>query len=274
MRRIIYALLIISILFPLSVFASGNITVGPSSITVEVGSSKSITITAKNTIGDVSIKSSDSSIAKVNASEWGTGMVDEGQTKNGSIKVTGVNTGTATITFTIDAATFDGDDLSGQKRTVTVNVIPKTTTKSTTKNTTTTTTTTTKKIEIEEQDTNNNLTNLCIKGFTCTKVNDTTYKVVVPEYTTSINIEGLKESDKATITGTGEKELTNQTNKFTITVTSESGETKEYTLEVINEKKEEIQQKEEPNFYRIIAIVEFIFNVVLLICFISIKKKY
>ena len=50
MKKIIYTLLIISILFPLSVFASGNITVSPTNITVEVGSIKTISITAKNTI--------------------------------------------------------------------------------------------------------------------------------------------------------------------------------------------------------------------------------
>lgn len=52
-------------------------------------------------------------------------MVDEGQTKSGSVTVTARNVGTATITLTLDAATFDGEDLSGQRRTITVNVIEK-----------------------------------------------------------------------------------------------------------------------------------------------------
>ncbi len=113
------------ILIPESVFALGNISISPSTLTIEVGSSRTFTITATNTIGDVTISSSNSSIASVNTNEWETGMVEEGQTKKGNIKVTGMSEGTATITLTLDAATFDGEDLEGQTRTVTVTVVKK-----------------------------------------------------------------------------------------------------------------------------------------------------
>ena len=265
----IFTILTILMMFPLSVFASGNITVSPSTIKVEVGSTKTITITAKNTIGDVSITSSNNSVAKVNVNEWGTGMVEEGQTKTGSIRVTGVSEGTATITFTIDAATFDSEDLSGQKRTVTVTVVPK----STTMTKKTTTTITTKKTEEIILDSNNRLKMLCASNYTCTKVNETTYKLVVPENINSINITADKESEKAIVTGIGTKDLTSSENKFTITVTSESGQNKDYILEVVKEKKETTKDNKEINYYQIIAIVEFVFIIILLISLISSKRK-
>ena len=118
--------LAILLLFPISVFAAGSISVSPSSLSIEVGSSKTFTISAYNTIGDVSISSSNSSVASVSTGEWETGAIDEGQTKTGTITVTGESVGTSTITLTIDAATFDGDDLSGQTKTISVSVVEKT----------------------------------------------------------------------------------------------------------------------------------------------------
>ena len=126
MKKILFNILLaLFVLFPVSVLADGYVSVSPSSLTIEQGSSKTFTITAYNAIGDVSIKSNNSGIASVSTGEWGTGMVEEKVTKTGSITVTGNSVGTTTITLTIDAATFDGDDLAGQTKTVTVNVVAK-----------------------------------------------------------------------------------------------------------------------------------------------------
>lgn len=142
MKKFIYSILLsILILSPVNVLASGNISVSPSSLSIEVGSSKTFTISAYNTIGDVSIKSSNSSIASVSASSWSTGMVGEKETKTGTITVTGNSVGSTTIILTLDAATFDEEDLSGQTRVINVNVTPKPTTTITTKTTTQATTT-------------------------------------------------------------------------------------------------------------------------------------
>ena len=101
------------ILFPLNVYAEGYVSVSPTSITIEQGSSKSFTITAYNAIGDVTIKSNNSGVASVSTGEWGTGMVDEKQTKTGTVTVTGNSVGTTTITLSIDAATsHDNSGLS------------------------------------------------------------------------------------------------------------------------------------------------------------------
>ena len=210
MKRLLTYLIFVVVfcLFPIKVFASGNITAAPSTLTIEVGSSKKFTITAKNAIGDVSIASSDSKIAKVSASEWGTGMVEEGKIKSGTITVTGVSEGTATITLTLDAATFDGEDLAGQKRTVKVTVVKKGSLPETPTIT---------------KSTNNKLKSLTIVGYTPNKVDDNNYTLTVDNTVNSITINAVAEDEKATIKGTGSHNLNPGDNNISITITSESG---------------------------------------------------
>lgn len=137
MRRLIRNLVLIYlILFPVSVLAADNISISPSSLTIKVGEKKTFSITAYNAIGDVSMISSNSNVAILNMDEWETGMVDEGQTKKGTITVTGISVGTAIITLEIDAATFDGEDLAGQKKYITVNVVSKSSSSSNSNNNT------------------------------------------------------------------------------------------------------------------------------------------
>ncbi len=158
MKKFIYSILLsIFILFPVNVLALGNISASPSSLSIEVGSSKTFTISAYNAIGDVSIRSNNSSIASVSTSSWSTGMVGEKETKTGTITVTGNSVGSTTIILTLDAATFDEEDLSLQTRVINVNVVAKPTTTTAT-TTTTIVTTTTKPITTTKNNTTKNTT--------------------------------------------------------------------------------------------------------------------
>ena len=226
MKKILKRLLLITIfmLFPAVVLASGNITASPSYLTVEVGSTKTFTITATNTIGDVAISSSNTNVATVNTSEWGTGMVDEGQTKSGTITVTGVSEGTATITLTLDAATFDSEDLSGQKRTISVTVIAKQA-PSTNNNTGTTNSTTNNNVNTttNNKSNNNNLKEISAVGFSLVKVDNNNYTLSVGQDIDKININATAEDEKARVTGTGEHTLEYGDNTIEIVITSESG---------------------------------------------------
>lgn len=206
------------LLLPISVFASGNITASPSSLSIEVGSSKTFTITATNTIGDVAISSSNTGVAKVSLSEWGTGMVEEGQTKTGTITVTGVSVGTATITLTLDAATFDAEDLAGQKRTITVTVVSKQN-----DNNTQTNKNYNNKVPAQNKSANNKIKELSVDGYELVKVDDKNYALQVSNDVTSINITATAEDSKAQITGTGKYELNVGENNIEVIVTSESG---------------------------------------------------
>ena len=225
MKRIIKILIMsLVMLFPLKVMAIGNITVSPSSLTVEVGSKKTFTIEANNTIGDVSIMSNNTGIAKVSAKEWGTGMIDEKTTKKGTITVTGVSEGSTTITLKIDAATFDGQDLSGQTRTINVKVVPKTTSSNPPTPTPTPVTT--------SKSTNNKIKDLSVVGHSLTKVNNSNYTVTVPNDVTSVVVNVTPEDSKAKVTGTGTHNLNIGSNKISIVVTAESGDQNTILLDV------------------------------------------
>ena len=123
MKKIFNYLILLVLLIPIKVFATGSITVSPSTLTIEEGKSKTFTITAYNTVADISISSSDTNIAILDINAWETGILEENSTVTKEITVTGIKAGTATITIVLnDAATFDYENLTGQTKTVTINV--------------------------------------------------------------------------------------------------------------------------------------------------------
>jgi len=224
MKKIICSMLLaLFVLFPVDVLADGYISVSPSSLTIEQGGSTTFTITAYNAIGDVSISSNNSDIASVSTGEWGTGMVDENQTKTGYITVTGNSVGTTTITLTIDAATFDGDDLAGETKTITVNVVEKTTTEPAPTPNPTPEPPKPNNNQQNKLSKNNNIKELSIEGHEITKVNNNNYTLVVSNDVTNININAKPEDTKAKITGNGSRELQVGENDIEIVITSESG---------------------------------------------------
>lgn len=239
MKKLINNIVIVVLLmiFPMVIKATGGISASPASLTIEVGSTKSFNIIATNTIGDVSISSSNSGVAQVSTSYWTTGMVDEGQTKTGSVTVTGVSEGTSTITLVLDAATFDSDDLYGQTRTVVVNVVPKKTPTPTPAPTpqpsnNTNNNQTNKEEKKEDKSNNNNLKEISIEGYELTKVDNNNYTLSVSNDVTSINVNASAEDTKATITGTGKHDINVGDNNIEIIIKSESGSENKINIKV------------------------------------------
>ena len=255
MKKLIYSVLLsFFMFFPISVFAEGYINVSTNSLTIEQGSSAKFTITAYNAIGDASISSGDSNIAKVNTDEWTTGMVEDNQTKSGTVDVTGVNIGTTTITIKIDAATFDEEDLSGQTKTITVNVVAKSeevppsipvtpdnnNNNSNSNNTTNNNNSSVNNNKNVNNNTitdnlskNNNLKELTVEGYELIKVDDNNYTLTVSNDITSINIAATAEDEKSNISGVGTHELNIGENNIEIVITSESGDQNKINIKVI-----------------------------------------
>lgn len=80
---------------------------------------------------------------------------------------------------------------------------------------------------------NNNLKSLSIDGLTLSpKFNKKTleYTAEAEANTTKIKINATKEDSKATVSGTGTKEVSEGDNKFDITVTAQNGSSKTYTI--------------------------------------------
>ena len=84
-------------------------------------------------------------------------------------------------------------------------------------------------------DTNNNLASLNVDGYALTPSFDEdilTYDVYVPKELMTATVNAKTQSEKATISGTGETKLEDDENDITITVTSEAGEEKKYVVTI------------------------------------------
>ena len=90
---------------------------------------------------------------------------------------------------------------------------------------------------VSKKSTNANLKNLGIKphDFSGFKPGITSYEVTVPTDTESVEVYATPQDSKAKVSGTGTKKLEIGENKFEVTVTSESGNQKTYTINVKRE---------------------------------------
>lgn len=88
---------------------------------------------------------------------------------------------------------------------------------------------------------NANLSDLGITphDFTGFKYGTTYYEVSVPETTTTVEVYAKAQDTKATVTGTGKKNLEEGVNKVEVVVTAEDGTKKTYTINIIRGAKED-----------------------------------
>ena len=192
--------------------ASGYISTATKTLTIEEGSSKTFTITAYNAVGDVTIKSEDTSIATVNTGFFETGVVGEGVTKKGTITVKGVSIGTTKIKLDVDGATFKGESLSDNDQVIVVNVVEK---------------------KIDTRSKNNKLKSIRVDGHNLVKVNENNYTLTVSNSVNSIKVVAEAEDSKAKVTGIGVYDLKVGENNITITVTAENGSKNNIKIKVI-----------------------------------------
>jgi len=198
-KRII--LIITLLLFPIVTLAAGSVTINTTSLSLEHGGSTSFKITANNAAGQVTIKSNNTGIVRVDkSSEW-----VENQTI--TVNVRAVSAGTTTITVTVNAATFDEEALTN---TYTINVTVK-----------------------PPKSSNNNLKSLSVNGTTVSgfSASNTNYDLGTTT-NSSINIAAVAEDGKSSISGAGNKKLNYGKNTFNVTVTAENGSKKTYTLTI------------------------------------------
>lgn len=100
--------------------------------------------------------------------------------------------------------------------------------------------------QITKKSSNANLNDLGIKphDFTGFKYGTTSYEVVVPEDTEVVEVYAKTQHAKATVTGTGKKNLEKGENKAEVIVTAEDGTKKTYTINIIREIRQEEEQEE------------------------------
>ena len=200
-NRLLVIIATVLLLLPIKIFAAGGVSVNSSSITLENGGSTSFKITATNAAGKVTITSNNSGVVTVNkTSEW-----VENQTITVNVKA--VAPGNTTITVNVNAATFDEEPIVN---TYTINVTVK-----------------------PPKSSNNNLSNLSVDGKSVSGFSSSKTSYDLGTTTNgSINITATVEDGKATISGTGSKNINYGKNTFNVVVTAENGSKKTYIITI------------------------------------------
>lgn len=202
---------------------ASSCSVTASSRSVTVGSTVTIRVKGNDAIGRFNASSSNSAVLSGGGAVWI-------ENSSSSISFKALKTGTSTINVLAQSglSNNNGDEISVGCNSVTITVKSKTTSNSSTTSKHSTTTTSTKSSD-------NNLKSLSIDGIELAPKfdkNTTTYSMTVPNETSKIKINAEKNNSKASISGSGEKDLKEGTNKFEVVVTAENGSKKTYTINI------------------------------------------
>lgn len=210
MKKLINYLLLVTVSFLVlgTKVSAGTLNVYASSSSVTVGTSIVVTVKAPDVAGRFSVTSSNGSVLSGGSSStWIEGTVTFTFRAN--------NPGTATITVTpIDAGDYGGKVFT-TSRSVKVTVNPK---------------------KVVVLSTDNTLSGLGIDGVTLDpEFNKDTleYTVQLEPETTKVNINAVASNGGATISGAGEREVTDGDNNLEIVVTAENGTTRTYVIKAI-----------------------------------------
>lgn len=229
MKKIIRILCMLA-LFPCMVHAAGSASLSaPSS--VEVGSTVKATLTLKGTAAwNVKIVSAGSTSGCTQSFADSTSN-GQNTTKTLSVTCKATSLGMISFTATGDITSKDGvtTNVSASKR---VTVVP-----------------------VREKATDANLASLSIEGYTLTPAfnKDTLeYSVTVPSTVNSVKIAAKANESHASVSGTGEVEVSEGINTFNVVVTAESGATKTYVVNVNVEDTNPIEVKIGKNSYTVI----------------------
>lgn len=239
MKKIKYLLLVFIFFIGINNIKAFSINANSS---VYVNSSVAVKVEASGLIGRFNISSSDESVLAGSDSKW---IEDETIT----LYFTAKTVGKATITVSaVDVSDVDGNAYTGS-RSITINVVKKTTTPSINVNPT--------------YSKNNYLKSLSVEGYEFTPAFDKDtleYTVELEPGTEKINIYAVSEDKMASIKGSGEVSVTEGTNTINIVVTAENGNEKTYVISANVEEKDPIEVEIDNKKYRVIKKKELIEN--------------
>ena len=229
-----FAMLTVSMKF--DVQAAGGLSISASASEVSEGDTFTVTVKAASNyfVADVSLSVSGGSVV----SGLGKTSLDKGETTTAKIKLTG---DTCTVSVSGVGANYDTEtegaasaSVSVKKKAV-VQQKPSTSTSTQTQQKPSTSTSTQQKPQEDNRSKDNNLATLSVSEGTITPAfssETTKYSVSLPGDVTKITLSAKANDSKASVTGTGEKELVVGHNVFTVTCTAENGSDKKYVVDI------------------------------------------
>ena len=193
------------------VYAAPSASISVNKSRVENGSSVSATVTVKSTAAwNIRIASSGATSGCTQKFADATGN-GQNTTKSFTVTCKATSLGTINFTMTGDITDASGNNISvSGSRNVSV-------------------------VKPREKSSNNYLKSLEVEGYEISPAFDkktSEYSVSVPSTVSKITIKASKEDSYSSISGTGEKEVSEGLNTFDITVISETGVSNIYSLKV------------------------------------------
>ncbi|MDD3241668.1 MAG: cadherin-like beta sandwich domain-containing protein [Bacilli bacterium] len=215
-----------SFMFMGTVYA-GSSLISASSTTVTTGGSVTIKVSAAGLAGKFSVLSSNSGVLSGGTSSvW---LENSSQ----SYTFTAKSVGKATITLNaLDVADLGSNTKYTASKSVTISVV-----------------------KPREKSTNNDLSSIKVEGYEVTPVfdkNTLEYTVSLPEEVEKVKIDATKADNYSSLTGTGEFPVSIGDNKFSLVVTSETGVSKTYNVNVNVEDKNPITSKIDGKTYTVV----------------------
>ncbi len=207
-RKILnFGVLLVALFIGILKVEASSFSVTASTTTPVKGSSVTLTIKGSDATGRFNISSSNSGVVSLSEDRvW-----IENSTY--SVRLNTINTGTATITVTpSEVSDSAGNTVSLGAKSIRITVA-----------------------EPRKKSSDNNLKSLAVEGYEISPAFNKdvqVYRVTVPEGTKSIVIKASPNSPYASISGNGTVELENGANTKNITVKSETGTEKIYTLNI------------------------------------------
>jgi len=225
-KNYLITLLLTMLLIPFKVFAAGGFGVSNTSISMYPGETKTITISTNNAVGKLNISSSNAGVASITPGS----IFIQNPDSSGNITITGNSIGTAIVSVVAsdNFATMDEEILSGQTKTITVNVIAKPTTQPSNP----TPPNSNPQLPQNNLSKNNNIKSISIEGYELVKVDNNNYTLTVANDITSISVDAIAEDLKAKVSGIGVKELQVGENNIEVIITSESGAKNKINIKV------------------------------------------
>ena len=224
MKKIIYILFTLLIALPISVkAATANIKVSSSGSTAVVGSTITVNVTVSSStpLGawQFLVNYNTSYLKLVSGDVNVADYVENNKTKSKTytLKFKALKSGTAQVSIgSYMVYDYDENLMSGNTTKANIKIM------------------TQEELEATYSK-DNNLKSLTIDGYTLNPVFDKDnleYNVSVPSDVVKINISATASDSKSTVSGTGEKEVNEGTNQFSIIVRAQNGAEKTYVLNV------------------------------------------
>jgi len=249
MKKIKYLIIILmAILIPyINVFAGANGGLSVSSSSVQVGDSFTVSVRVTSAATwNIHVSStgpvSGCSLNEVGDNVVNSNIVDTNKTFSASCKATGE--GTITIYLTGDATSISDEKANNVSATKVVTVSKKNSTSSnystnstsTKSNSSSTTTNKKAKEEDNNKSKNNALKEIKVDGYDLTRVDNNNYALTVTNDVEKINLIATAEDSKATVTGTGVKNLNVGENLIQVIITSEAGTQNRINVKITRKK--------------------------------------